>query len=97
MLGKISLESFWHGEIAMSKNYIPKIQKLGDQSYEIFGFSGRGIGPGTVLGAAMAKYLTTEDKAYLPMQITQNYSDRSRIGKTLLFETASRAFHFVTR
>ena len=96
LLGEVSLESFWYGEIAMSKNYIPKIQKLGDQSFEIFGFSGRGIGPGTVLGAAMAKYLTTEDQAYLPMPITQNYSDRSRIGKTLLFETASRAFHFVT-
>ena len=59
----------------------PKIQSLGAQSYEIFGFSGRGIGPGTVLGTAMAKYLMTEDEAYLPMPITKDYSDRSRAGK----------------
>ncbi len=96
-LDDVSLESFWYGEIAMSNNYIPKIQRLGENSYEIFGFSGRGIGPGTVLGTAMAKYLTTEDHAYLPMPITQNYADRFRVGKTILFETASRAFHFVTR
>ena len=81
----------------MSHDYIPKIQRLGAQSYEIFGFSGRGIGPGTVLGTAMAKYLITGDEAYLPIPITQDYSDRSRAGKTLFFETASRAFHFVKR
>ena len=92
----VSLEAFWFGEIAMSHDYIPKIQRLGAQSYEIFGFSGRGIGPGTVLGTAMAKYLITGDEAYLPIPITQDYSDRFRAGKTLFFETASRAFHFAT-
>ena len=96
VLSDTSLEAFWYGEIAMSKNYIPRIQRLGAQSYEIFGFSGRGIGPGTVLGTSMAKYLTTDDETYLPMPITQNYSDRFRLGKTLFVETASRAFHFAT-
>lgn len=97
LLTDVSLEAFWFGEIAMSNNYIPKIQRLSGQSYEIFGFSGRGIGPGTLLGTAMAKYLVTEDEAYLPLPITQYYLDRSRAGKTLFFEAASRAFHFVTR
>ena len=97
LLFDVSLEAFWFGEIAMSNNYIPKIQRLGDQSYEIFGFSGRGIGPGTVLGTAMGKYLMTEDEDYLPIPITQGYSERSRAGKTLFFEMASRAFHFATR
>jgi len=93
----VSLKAFWFGEIAMSNNYIPKIQRLGDQSYEIFGFSGRGIGPGTVLGTAMAKYLVTEDDGHLPIPLSENYSDTSRIGKTLFFEAASRAFHITTR
>lgn len=41
----------WHGRIAMTSDHIPKITQIGPNALSAHGYSGRGIGPGTVLAA----------------------------------------------
>ena len=58
-LKHISLDYFWGGQIAMTDYHIPKIYKIGQGAYSIFGYSGRGIGPGTYLGKSIIESFFT--------------------------------------
>ncbi|MCD9149684.1 NAD(P)/FAD-dependent oxidoreductase [Pseudophaeobacter flagellatus] len=60
------LENLWFGRIAMTSEHLPKIQKLTD-GYVCFGYSGRGIGPGTLFGQQIAKALISGDETALPL------------------------------
>lgn len=86
-------ESYWSGKISMSSNYIPKIMRLDSNLYSIFGYSGRGIGPGTYFGTQFARYLLSNSKQTLPVDITHSYRDRSQMIKTLVFEMGARISH----
>ncbi|WP_293576456.1 FAD-binding oxidoreductase [Phaeobacter sp.] len=66
-------ETQWHGRIAMTHEHIPKILDLGD-GYACFGYSGRGIGPGTVFGSAMADALLRNDSSDLPVSPVTSHS-----------------------
>ena len=57
VLKNVGFESHWHGKISMSKDYLPKIMQLDDELFSIFGFSGRGIAPGTFFGTKFAQYI----------------------------------------
>ena len=48
------LEHGWHGRIAITSDHIPKITQIGPNALAAHGYSGRGIGPGTVFGRMMA-------------------------------------------
>lgn len=55
------------GQIAMTSDHIPKIVAFGRNAFACFGYSGRGIGPGVVFGAATAKALLSGDASVLPL------------------------------
>jgi len=67
MLKNIPIKYSWHGRIAMTNSHIPKIVKLGNNAYSIYGYSGRGIGPGTYFGKAVAECLLNNNEDYLPV------------------------------
>ena len=55
LLKNIPFDYFWGGEISMTDDHIPKIYRFGKNAYSIFGYSGRGIGPGTYFGKSIAE------------------------------------------
>ncbi|MFT6773105.1 MAG: glycine/D-amino acid oxidase-like deaminating enzyme [Paracoccaceae bacterium] len=57
----------WHGRIAMTPDHAPKVLTLGPAGYAAFGWSGRGIAPGTVFGAALARAALGGGEAALPL------------------------------
>ena len=92
---KIELSQSWSGRIAMTKNKIPEIVRLGNDGYAIFGYSGRGIAPGTVLGEQFGKYTATDDESDLCLKITDNYRETCTNLKSRYFESGARVFHIL--
>ncbi|UOA20735.1 Gamma-glutamylputrescine oxidoreductase (plasmid) [Sulfitobacter indolifex] len=75
-LGELPFEHQWQGKIAMTKDHIPKVVEFGPSAYAVFGYSGRGISPGTVIGAAAAKALLGAGPEVLPLPVIKKYSER---------------------
>ncbi|MBT5185737.1 MAG: FAD-binding oxidoreductase [Kordiimonadaceae bacterium] len=56
-VGPVRWKYKWAGRIACTKNHILNLNDLGSGLYNISGYSGRGIAPGTAFGRVMADYL----------------------------------------
>ena len=65
----------WRGKIAMTRDHVLKLVAFGPDALACFGYSGRGIGPGTVFGAAAARALLTADEAALPIPPIRRYAE----------------------
>jgi glycine/D-amino acid oxidase-like deaminating enzyme len=92
---RIELSQSWSGRIAMTKKKIPDIMRLGKDGYAIFGYSGRGIAPGTVLGEQFGKYSATEDESVLCLNITDKYQETFTNLKSRYYESGARVFHVI--
>ena len=89
------LDYAWFGVIGMTGDHLPKILKLGDNAYAAFGYSGRGIGPGTVFGKALARHLVAGDADALPIAPVEKYQERAIIAKQIYYETGCTMTHLV--
>ena len=81
----------WSGKIAMTKDHIPKIVNFKKNALSCFGYSGRGIAPGTLFGKACASALLSEDFSMLPIPVLKNYRESLTREKTAFFEIAAMA------
>ena len=81
----------WSGKIAMTKDHIPKIVNFKKNALSCFGYSGRGIAPGTLFGKACATALLSGDLSVLPISAIKNYSESLTREKTAFFEIAAMA------
>ena len=79
----------WSGKIAMTKDHIPKIVNFKKNALSCFGYSGRGIAPGTLFGKACATALLSGDLSMLPISAIKNYSESLTREKTAFFEIAA--------
>lgn len=95
ILKNIPIKYSWHGRIAMTSSHIPKIVKLGDNAYSIYGYSGRGIGPGTYFGKAVAECLLNNDEDYLPVNPVNHNQELFRSIKSKAFEIGATARHLL--
>lgn len=89
-------EHVWHGRIAMTRDHLPRIVRLGDSGLMIFGYSGRGIGPGTAFGRAAATALAGGDSTALPLAPQAppaRHGERGLRWRERLFELGSVADH----
>lgn len=86
-------EYFWSGRIGMTSDHIPKIQRLGDNGYAVFGYSGRGISPGTVFGAACVQALLSGSESGLPLEPVETHVEQFTNAKGIYFETGARVVH----
>ena len=77
----------------MTSDHIPKVMRLGDAGYAVFGYSGRGIGPGTVIGAATAQALLSGDEGHLPLEAVDGYAEAFTGAKGQFYELAARLVH----
>ena len=94
-LKNIAIEYSWHGRIAMTGDHIPKIIKLGNNAYSVFGYSGRGIGPGTYFGKAVSDCLVRGDESFLPVDPLDNYQEPLSSIKGGLIEFGATASHLL--
>lgn len=94
-LAGIELESLWFGRIAMTQEYLPKILKLED-AFVSFGYSGRGIGPGTVFGQRMAEALIKGDDAFLPLPPSTSHKLHFAGLRGAYYETGATLTHLIS-
>ena len=85
----------WAGRIAMTHDHLPRIQRMGPGAFAIFGYSGRGIGPGTVFGRAAAQALLSGDESGLPVPVVDRHSEQFVTLKSLYYETGARLVHAI--
>lgn len=71
-----SMATALHGRIAMTSDHVPKILQTGDTKVSIFGYSGRGIGPGTVFGKAAADWVLKADSSVFPVTPVTQYREK---------------------
>ena len=63
----IALTHHWQGRIGMTKEKLPKIWRFGPNAYACFGYSGRGIAPGSAFGQRLAPCLLDQNEEVLPL------------------------------
>ncbi len=91
-LDGIAFEQEWTGRIAMTGTHLPRIERRGRTGISIFGYSGRGISPGTLFGRAAAGWaLGTGD---LPLPITEPQSETFAAARGLYYEAGAVLAHF---
>ena len=90
-----SFAHFWSGRIGMTQDHVPKIRRIGPNALAVFGYSGRGISPGTVFGESCARALLTQNEAALPIAPINAYSERLTGAKGQFYETGARIIHFL--
>lgn len=69
-LARVPIEHRWYGWIDITATHLPYLYQPGPNAWAIFGYNGRGIGPGTVFGRALAELLLgrrTPDQMALPV------------------------------
>lgn len=89
-------DRIWSGKIAMTGEKIPQILYR-HNSASVFGFSGRGIAPGTAAGHDIALFFASDgnQSPYLP--IVENYKDRFAFAKSQYYEIGARVLHASAR
>ncbi len=92
-LSETPLEYGWSGRIAMTRNHLPRILKLGSNGYATFGYSGRGIAPGTVFGKSIAQAIVTGTESELPLRSVVSYSENHTLLRRVWFESGALAVH----
>lgn len=83
----------WSGQIAMTSSHIPKIVEVGPNALACFGYSGRGIGPGTVFGRSLADALLSGDTSCLPLARTKSKRALATPLKEAYFELGATLVH----
>ncbi|MGD8430175.1 MAG: FAD-binding oxidoreductase [Ectothiorhodospiraceae bacterium] len=68
-LGRVRWEYAWTGRFAFTPLHVPAIHELAPGLITCIGYNGRGIGPGTVMGKALAEHLSGGEAA-LPLPPT---------------------------
>lgn len=94
-LADLDLEFGWRGRIAMTDDHLPRIVALGEDGISIFGYSGRGIGPGTVFGKCAAQWAMTGAPESFPLPLSRTRSDIMAPVKAACYDLGSLAAHLV--
>ncbi|MCO6188310.1 FAD-binding oxidoreductase [Rhizobium sp. L1K21] len=93
--GDLPIRHQWQGRIAMTSDHVPKILEFGPNAYACFGYSGRGIGPGTVFGASAAEALLTGDTSNLPIAPVKHHSEQFAALRSAYYEFGATLTHAV--
>ncbi|TDO97923.1 NAD(P)/FAD-dependent oxidoreductase [Marinomonas balearica] len=96
MLSKVEWEYCWSGKIAYSEDHLPHCQQLQRGLYSVAGYSGRGIGPGTVMGKELAQWFSGEI-ANLSAPNSKLRDMPLREIKRVFYEVGAKAYHLGQR
>ncbi len=89
------IEHAWCGRIAMTSDHIPKIREIGPNGYACFGYSGRGIAPGTAFGALAAEALLNGTPETLPICPIRHHKEAFTDVRAACYELGALATHAV--
>lgn len=95
-LGPVSFEHGWHGTIATTGDHLPRMAQPQPGVITAWGYNGRGIGTGTVFGAALADYALDGDTDALPLPLKPMVPEPMRALRALGIELGVKAYHFVS-
>ncbi|MEP0072362.1 MAG: FAD-binding oxidoreductase [Marinomonas sp.] len=91
-LGKLEWDYCWTGKIAYSEDHLPHCQQLQNGLFSVAGYSGRGIGPGTVIGAELAQWLTGQrENLSIPTTLLRDIPFREL--KRMCYEVGAHTYH----
>lgn len=96
-IGKTILEYAWNGCIAMTVDHIPRFHILDTKMVAVTGYNGRGIGPGTVFGKLLAKYILNGSEQDIPLPVKKQKPFLGRGLWGLFYEAGARAYHVLQR
>ncbi|NVK75023.1 MAG: FAD-binding oxidoreductase [Oceanospirillaceae bacterium] len=92
MLNKVEWDYCWTGQIAYSEDHLPHCQQLQQGLYSIAGYSGRGIGPGTIMGKELAEWFTDRRESLsVPTTLLRNIPMREL--KRIFYEIGAHTYH----
>lgn len=74
-IGDLPFEYAWSGRIAMTSDHVPKVVRFGPSALAPFGYSGRGIAPGTLFGTRAAKALLEDRPEALPLPVIEGHRE----------------------
>lgn len=86
----------WCGRIAFTSDHLPRVVYLGENAISIFGYSGRGISPGTVFGKCAAEWAIEGNQDAFPIPIANSHHEPFIATKSLYYEFGAVATHFVS-
>ena len=92
-LGPCAIEHGWTGRIAMTPDHVPRIVRLGPGALACFGYSGRGIGPGTTFGTRAARTLLGGDESDLPLEPVSDHRVRLAGLRSGVYEFGAALVH----
>ncbi len=90
-----SFEFGWSGRMAITADRLPKIARIGPRGLMVHGYNGRGIGPGTIFGTALADYILSGDESVLPLPIRHPHRESFRTIKSCFYEAGAIAVHLM--
>jgi len=94
-LARTDFQHSWCGRIAMTADYLPKVVDIGPKAISIYGYSGRGIGPGTLFGKCTIDWVSGRNPAAFPVAITPAANRRFSAAKAIYFELGASLTHLV--
>lgn len=89
------LVGHWHGRISMTSDHVPKLVRSGPGLYAIFGYSGRGIAPGTAVGMALGHGIVSGDMSNVPLQAIETYTESFTRLRSATIEAGARLAHML--
>jgi glycine/D-amino acid oxidase-like deaminating enzyme len=95
-LAGMAFEHAWRGRIAMTSDHIPKVVSFGPGAAAVFGYSGRGICPGTVFGTALAEALLQDRPEALPLTPVVTHKERMTGAQEAWYEAGAMLTHAVS-
>jgi glycine/D-amino acid oxidase-like deaminating enzyme len=96
-LGELEWPYSWVGRIGFTPDSLPRFHMLGPDLIALIGFNGRGIGPGTVFGKAIARHILTQGKSELPLPFRPLRAAPLRRTKAMAYDLGGRLVRFAYR
>ncbi|WP_133013040.1 NAD(P)/FAD-dependent oxidoreductase [Marinomonas flavescens] len=91
-LSNVEWDYSWTGQIAYSEDHLPHCQQLQRGLFSVAGYSGRGIGPGTMMGKELAEWFAGKRESLsVPTTILRNIPLREL--KRLFYEVGAQTYH----
>ncbi len=90
-----AFEHGWCGRIAMTDDHLPRVALFADDAVSIYGYNGRGIGPGTVFGKCASRWAQSGSAASFPLAPCAAMDGRFAGAKTAYYDAGSLAAHIL--
>ena len=87
----------WSGQVGLTSNKLLRIQELAPGLIAPAGFNGRGIGPGTVIGARLADLLITNNRKDFPFPVQPLKREAWRVARAAYYDYGTLALQLIDR